>query len=115
MKPEVGPIVRATALAERDEDGAAHLPGTFGFALEMYTAFAEQQIVFILREELIVNELVAPLLVHLYLLLDVIPTILPQASGTRDDTDGQFLLKHTENKGDHNLVDDSLNIVGVID
>ena len=70
MKPEVGPIVRATALAERDEDGAAHLPGTFGFALEMYTAFAEQQIVFILREELIVNELVAPLLVHLYLLLD---------------------------------------------
>ena len=79
-------------------------------APDMYTAFAKQQIHFILDEELYVDDPVTAILVYRYL-LDIMPTIIPEAMDGAD----QVYLKHMDDKGDHILVDDDLNIVGVVD
>lgn len=107
---EIGPLVHERS-ATRDEGGAICRPGPFKSALNMYSEFAEQQIRLILNEELYVDDPLTALLVYRYL-LDIMPIHLPEAS-----TEGaaQYYLKHMDDKGDHILIDDDYNLIGVID
>ena len=65
----------------------------------------------ILREECYAERPVDAYLIHNFL-LDSIPKVL---SAQHPVDDGQFYLKHADDKGDHILVDDDYNITGVID
>jgi aminoglycoside phosphotransferase (APT) family kinase protein len=64
----------------------------------------------IVRQECYTPRAVDAYLIHRYL-LDCIPAILSQH--THDD--GYFYLKHADEKGDHILIDSSLNITSIID
>ena len=106
----IGPLVHERS-ATRDDSGGVCQLGPFTSTLDMYTAFAEQQIRFILNDELYVDDPLTAVLVYRYL-LDIMPAYLPEAP-----TDGvaQFYLKHMDDKGDHILIDDDHSIAGVID
>ncbi|KAH9914707.1 uncharacterized protein B0H18DRAFT_1044336 [Fomitopsis serialis] len=88
---QIGPLVHERT-ATRSESGELHLLGPYRSALDMYTAFAKRQIDNILNEELYVDSPTVPLLVYRYLL----------------DRSGAM-------PSDHIFVDQSLNIVSVID
>jgi len=106
---QIGPLVHERT-ATRSESGELHLLGPYKSALDMYMAFAKRQIDNILNEELYIDNPTIPLLVYRYL-LDIMPTILPERSGSHTE----FYLKHMDDKGDHIFVDQSLNIVSIID
>jgi len=48
-------------------------------------------------------------LIHRFL-TDLVPTITPASTG-----DIKFYLKHADDKGDHIVVDDDFNVIGIID
>lgn len=106
---QVGPLVHART-ATRDESGGIHQQGPFNSALDMYLSFAKHQLESILNEEIYVDEPVIPFLVYRYL-IDILPTILLEDT----ESETQFFVKHVDDKGDHILVDDELNITGIID
>ncbi|TFY64443.1 hypothetical protein EVJ58_g2613 [Rhodofomes roseus] len=106
---QIGPLVHER-MARKRESGELILLGPFKSALDMYTAFAKRQIENILNEELYVDNPTTPLLVYQYL-LDIMPAILPKRPGD----DGEFYVKHMDDKGDHIFVDETLNIVSLID
>lgn len=64
----------------------------------------------ILREEMYSQRPIDAYLIHRFL-LDLVPLVIP-ASAYKEEA---FYLKHADDKGDHILVDDDFNIIGVID
>lgn len=64
----------------------------------------------ILREEMYSQRPIDAYLIHRFL-LDLMPLVIP-ASAYKEEA---FYLKHADDKGDHILVDDDFNIIGVID
>ncbi|KAJ3474620.1 hypothetical protein NLG97_g9761 [Lecanicillium saksenae] len=64
----------------------------------------------ILKEEMYTQRCVDAYLIHRFL-LDLVPKLTP----AHQNTDGNFYLKHGDDKGDHILVDENFNITGVID
>ncbi|KAI3337348.1 hypothetical protein HD806DRAFT_518238 [Xylariaceae sp. AK1471] len=64
----------------------------------------------IIREELYSQQAVDAYLIHRFL-LDLVPSVSPQL--VQDDQ--KYYLKHADDKGDHLLVDEDLNITGIID
>ena len=75
---EIGPLVHERTATRSGSGDAIVQLGPFTSALDMYTAFAKQQIHFILDEELYVDDPVTAILVYRYL-LDIMPTIIPEA------------------------------------
>lgn len=84
--------------------------GPFDTAGEYLTAFAEQNMALIADEQLFTVFPVNAYLVFSFL-KDKIPLLLTAENPLGD----AFYLKHVDDKGDHLMVDDDLNITGLID
>jgi hypothetical protein len=102
------PILEESAVDSRD-DGDICLLGPFKSVLEYRNALVNHQIDCILRGECYPDNAIDAYLVHQYV-LDALPSIV-----RREQDDHSFFIKHMDDKGDHILVDDSFNIVGLID
>lgn len=63
----------------------------------------------IIQGEAYTEQAVDAYLIHRFL-LDLVPLVAPPAS-----KNGDFYLKHADDKGDHILVDEDLNITGIVD
>lgn len=80
--------------------------GPFETSAEYYTAWAEQYLTLIADGQLYPQFPVEAYLVYRFL----------QENATQlSETEDKFYLKHVDDKGDHLLVDEELNITGIID
>ncbi|KAI0502843.1 hypothetical protein F5B22DRAFT_44568 [Xylaria bambusicola] len=86
--------------------------GPFDTALSYYTAFAEQYLALIADDQLYTEYPVDAYLVYRFL-KDNAVQLAQGASEARAPE--KFFLKHVDDKGDHILLDENLNITGVID
>jgi hypothetical protein len=103
----VGPVLEET-MVDADDDSNLCLMGPFKLSLEYRTTSIKLQIELIIRGESFTDNAVDAYLVHRFILDDLIEPI------TRNE-EGPFFLKHMDDKGDHILVDNKFNIVGIID
>lgn len=103
----IGPILEESAVDARD-DGDICLLGPFNSVLEYKNELVNHQIDLIVRGESYPDNAIDAYLVHQYV-LDALPSIFQR------EPDHLFFMKHMDDKGDHILVDDSFNIVGLID
>lgn len=83
--------------------------GPFDTARDYYEAFIEQNLCLIAD-----GQLFASFPVNAYLVFSFLKSQIP-ALVANTGTPEQFFLKHVDDKGDHLMVDDDLNIVGIID
>ncbi|KAK3377224.1 aminoglycoside phosphotransferase [Lasiosphaeria ovina] len=83
--------------------------GPFETAIAYYTAFAEQHLALIAD-----GQLYATYPVDAYLVYQFLKDNAWQLA-ERDAGPQEFFLKHVDDKGDHLLVDENLNVTGVID
>lgn len=83
--------------------------GPFETSMEYYTAWAEQYLVLIADGQLYPQFPVEAYLVYRFLQESAAQQLLSEPE------EGSFFLKHVDDKGDHLLVDEDLNITGVID
>ncbi|CAL1708656.1 unnamed protein product [Somion occarium] len=104
----IGPIT-ADDLADGGEDGSLSVLGPFSSSQSYLHATIERNLGFIRAGKAYANARIDAYLVHLYL-LDSLPVL---SKGSSDSE--KFFLKHMDDKGDHILVDDKFNIVGIID
>lgn len=81
--------------------------GPFDTAADYYTAFAEQHLALIADEQLYTEYPVDAYLVHSFM--------KDKAASLASSATDCFFIKHVDDKGDHVLVDDDLNITGIID
>lgn len=84
--------------------------GPFLSTIEYFNAHIQLTLDLISRQEAFVNRPVDAFLIHRFL-LDKIPEICTIS----ELDDGNFYLKHNDEKGDQILVDDQFNITGIID
>lgn len=89
-----------------------HPDGPFDTATAYYTAFAEQYLALIADGQLYTEYPVDAYLVYRFL-KDNVAQLVQQEVHT--DAPETFFLKHVDDKGDHLLVDEHLNVTGVID
>lgn len=102
-RPDHPPSVAATA---SDRFVCLDTYGPFVTSAAYYTAWAEQYL------ELIADlQLYPQFPVEAYLVYRFLQDNVHQMA----DSEGQFFLKHVDDKGDHLLVDDDQNITGIID
>ncbi|KNG91370.1 hypothetical protein ANOM_000415 [Aspergillus nomiae NRRL 13137] len=87
--------------------------GPFATAKDYYTSFVEQNMALIADGQLFPSFPVNAYLVFLFL-KSQIPNLASTANRNIETTE-QFYIKHVDDKGDHLMVDDELNIVGIID
>lgn len=84
--------------------------GPFATAKDYYMSFVEQNMALIADSQLFTSFPVNAYLVFLFLRSQI------QDLAKRDDADPeQFYIKHVDDKGDHIMVDDELNVTGIID
>lgn len=104
----VGPFARESLT---DFDGSTiHAIGPLSSVEEYHDASLRLILDLILREEMYSQRPVDAYLIHQFL-LDLVPSVVPASA-----YEGKaFYLKHADDKGDHILVDDDLNITGIID
>lgn len=88
--------------------------GPFDTASDYYASFVEQNLALIADGQLFTHFPVNAYLVFLYL-KSQIQALATEPNCDSVDTTGQFYIKHVDDKGDHLMVDDELNIVGIID
>lgn len=101
--PDDLPVVSATA---SDKFVCLYPYGPFETSGEYYTAWAEQYLALIADGQLYPQFPIEAYLVYLFL----------QENATQlSDSEDKFFLKHVEDKGDHLMVDEDLNITGIID
>ncbi|KAI1824654.1 hypothetical protein F4861DRAFT_248507 [Xylaria intraflava] len=86
--------------------------GPFDTPLSYYTAFAEQYLKLIADGQLYTEYPVDAYLVYRFL-KDNAVQLVQQDTGA--EVPEKFFLKHVDDKGDHLLVDENLNITGIID
>lgn len=86
--------------------------GPFASSTAYYTAFAEQYLELIADGQLYTEYPVDAYLVYRFL-KDNVAQLTDQDGQTQPAE--EFFLKHVDDKGDHLLVDDNLNITGIID
>lgn len=96
--------------ADVNADGTLSLLGPFDDWRSHLHALIERNLEFVLEGKAYANARIDAYLVHLTL-RDYIPAL----STFYDGADGKFFLKHMDDKGDHIMVDDDFNIVGIID
>ncbi|KZT06134.1 uncharacterized protein LAESUDRAFT_680190 [Laetiporus sulphureus 93-53] len=106
----VGPLVSESA-AKRDALGQLHLLGPFARNLDYRKSIVSHHLDMIRSKETYPSSSADAYLVHRYLLDCLAPLMRYRES----DDQGMYYLKHMDDKGDHILVDDALNIVGIID
>lgn len=87
--------------------------GPFSTAKDYYTSFVEHNMALIADRQLFTSFPVNTYLVFLSLKSQI--QDLTSTSNHDLETMEQFYLKHVDDKGDHLIVDDELNIVGIID
>lgn len=84
------------------------------FSIQEYHRSSLQQLIgMIMHDEMYSPRAVDAYLIHRFL-IDLIPLVVPSQPGSEPE-DAKFYLKHTDDKGDHILVDEEFNITGVID
>ncbi|KAL4891336.1 hypothetical protein BDV59DRAFT_182251 [Aspergillus ambiguus] len=88
--------------------------GPFNTANEYYTSFVDQNMALIADGQLFTSFPVNAYLVFSFLKSQVQVLAATQSHSPPDATE-KFYIKHVDDKGDHLMVDDQLNIVGVID
>ncbi|KAK5987987.1 hypothetical protein PT974_12123 [Cladobotryum mycophilum] len=88
------------------------LEGPFDTAVAYHSAYAEQYLSLIADGQLYIEYPVDAYLVYRFL-KDNAAQLVEQ--GAKGQAPGQFFLKHADDKGDHLLVDENLNITGIID
>ncbi|KAI0197744.1 hypothetical protein F4808DRAFT_463448 [Astrocystis sublimbata] len=88
--------------------------GPFDTPTAYYTAFAEQYLALIADGQLYTEYTVDAYLVYRFL-KDNAAVQLAQQQDTEAQVSETFFLKHVDDKGDHLLVDEKLNITGIID
>ncbi|CAL1708655.1 unnamed protein product [Somion occarium] len=107
---DVGPFTAYTSfLADLHPDGAVSLLGPYDTHETYLRAVLERTLEYIHSGKGYVKNRVDNYLLHKYL-YECIPDIVKATN-----TDGGFFLKHMDDKGDHILVDEGNNIVGVVD
>jgi aminoglycoside phosphotransferase (APT) family kinase protein len=84
--------------------------GPFKDSYAYYTAYAEQYLALIADEQTYTNFPIEAYIIYAFLKENV-QQLCPPAPTARET----FFLKHIDDKGDHLMVDEDLNIVGVID
>lgn len=84
--------------------------GPFDTAGDYLTAFAEQKMALIADGQLFIT-----FPVNAYLIFSFLKDQIPHLLATDNPHTETFYLKHVDDKGDHLLVDDDLNITGIID
>ena len=87
--------------------------GPFATASDYYTSFVEQNMALIADGQLFTAFPVNAYLVFLFL-KSQFQELAPKPN-CNIETGEQFYIKHVDDKGDHLMVDDELNIVGIID
>ncbi|KAI1269963.1 hypothetical protein F5Y18DRAFT_372108 [Xylariaceae sp. FL1019] len=101
--PDDQPRVSATA---SDRFVCLYPYGPFETSVAYYSAWAEQYLALIADGQLYPQFPVEAYLVYRFL----------QDNATQlSDREGEFFLKHVDDKGDHLMVDEDLNITGIID
>jgi aminoglycoside phosphotransferase (APT) family kinase protein len=88
--------------------------GPFDMALDYFTGFVEQNMALIADGQLFTAFPVNAYLVFSFL-KSRIPILAEQAQQDRGEAANLFYIKHVDDKGDHLMVDDDLNITGIID
>lgn len=88
--------------------------GPFDTASDYYNSFMEQNIALIADGQLFTSFPVNAYLVFSYL-KSQIQALAAKPNHNSIETMEQFYIKHVDDKGDHLMVDDDLNIVGIID
>lgn len=96
--------------ATQDTDGTLIPLGPFPDCESYLSALIERNLQFILEGKAYSNARIDAYLVHLAL-----RDYLPAISAFYAPSGGKFFLKHMDDKGDHIIVDDAFNIVGIID
>ncbi|RMZ81076.1 hypothetical protein DV738_g2395, partial [Chaetothyriales sp. CBS 135597] len=84
--------------------------GPFETSLAYYTAWAEQYLALIAD-----GQLYPQFPIEAYLVYRFLQDNATQLSSDSDSESEQFFLKHVDDKGDHLMVDENLNITGIID
>ena len=88
--------------------------GPFHTSMDYYTSFVEQNMALISD-----GQLFAPFPANAYLvfayLKSQLQTLAANPKHNSVEATEQFYLKHVDDKGDHLMVDDELNIIGIID
>jgi aminoglycoside phosphotransferase (APT) family kinase protein len=103
---EIGPIAG-------DRTGTLTWLGPFESAKTYYEAWCEEHLRLIANRQLLTQFSVNAYLVFQYLKEQALQGKLDPAQAQWDT--GPFYLKHTDDKGDHIMVDDEFNITGIID
>ncbi|KAG5979932.1 hypothetical protein E4U55_004555 [Claviceps digitariae] len=85
--------------------------GPFDNSLTYYTAFAEQYLALIADGQLYTEYPVDAYLTYRFLKDNAAQLVQESVEGRREN----FFLKHVDDKGDHLLVDENLNVTGIID
>ncbi|KAK1561602.1 uncharacterized protein LY79DRAFT_574036, partial [Colletotrichum navitas] len=80
--------------------------GPFSTAAAYYIAWAEQYLTLIVDGQLYTQFPIEAYLVHRF---------LQDSASQLSDAENDFFLKHVDDKGDHLMVDEDLNITGIID
>jgi hypothetical protein len=88
--------------------------GPFDTASDYYTSFVEQSITLIADGQLFTSFPVNAYLVFSYL-KSQIQAFAAKPTHNSVETTEQFYIKHVDDKGDRLMVDDELNIIGIID
>ncbi|KAF1952116.1 hypothetical protein CC80DRAFT_538341 [Byssothecium circinans] len=111
--PSSQPIVGAFARESLTDFHGEHMAplGPYSSPREYHTCSVKLILDLILREEMYTQNPIDAYLIHRFL-LDLIPSVLPSQDQQHD---GQFFLKHADDKGDHILVDADYNITAIID
>ncbi|OOQ89011.1 Aminoglycoside phosphotransferase [Penicillium brasilianum] len=88
--------------------------GPFNTSMDYYTSFVEQNMALISDGQLFALFPVNAYLVFAYL-KSQLQTLAAKPKHNSLEVTEQFYLKHVDDKGDHLMVDDELNIIGIID
>lgn len=104
----VGPLVTERT-ARRTEDNNLRLPGPYRTAIEYRREILEIHLEHIRNREAYVDQRLDAFAVHRFL-LDNVPSLAKVDLKAGE----KFYMKHIDGKGDHILVDDEFNIVGII-
>ncbi|KAK1248315.1 hypothetical protein MKX08_006535 [Trichoderma sp. CBMAI-0020] len=93
------------------EHSTMRTTGPFSSPEQYYYSLLQKILESIVQEEMYSQMAVDAYLIHRFL-IDLVPSVISSHSQSSDQV---FYLKHTDDKGDHILVDQDFNITGIID
>lgn len=108
-EPQVGAI--AHELLMDFEHSKMRTIGPFSCPEQYHYSLLQKILSMIVQEEMYSQVAVDAYLIHIFL-IDLVPLVTSSCS---QNSDTFFYLRHTDDKGDHILVDQDFNITGIID